>query len=156
MTLPASGPISMSEMANEVGLSLPISLNHPRLLALVGKSGPPISFSDFYGRTGRFDERLIAYDEGYPTNVYYVVFNDAPFFGGSLNQLRCGSSGTSVATLTFDASPNWTGNILVKNNTTGANVLLSPVGSIWQADSTPGNLLRPGVGSDFFTLVPND
>lgn len=49
MSLPNSGPISLGDVAAELGIGLPLSLGDPRVLALAGKSAPPISLSDLYG-----------------------------------------------------------------------------------------------------------
>lgn len=52
MTLPTSGGISMAQIAAELGLSLPLSSIDPRVLALAGKSTPPVTMpTDFYGRS---------------------------------------------------------------------------------------------------------
>lgn len=52
MTLPASGPISMSDIAAELGISAQgLSLGDSRVRALAGKPSGPISFSDLYGKS---------------------------------------------------------------------------------------------------------
>jgi hypothetical protein len=52
MTLQSSGPISLNDIAAELGISSAgLSLLDSRLLALAGKSGPPVSISDFYGKS---------------------------------------------------------------------------------------------------------
>lgn len=51
MTLPVSGPISLGDVAAELGIGLPLSLGDSRVLALAGKSAPPISLSDLYGKS---------------------------------------------------------------------------------------------------------
>jgi hypothetical protein len=53
MTLPASGSITLAQVAGELGISLPLSLGDSRVLALAGKSGLPISLSDLYGKSGQ-------------------------------------------------------------------------------------------------------
>jgi hypothetical protein len=51
MTLPASGSITLGDVAAELGIGLPLSLGDARVLALAGKSAPPISLSDLYGKS---------------------------------------------------------------------------------------------------------
>lgn len=53
MTLPTSAPISIGQVAAELGLSSPLSLGDSRVLALAGKSGPPISLTDLYGKSAQ-------------------------------------------------------------------------------------------------------
>lgn len=50
MTLQSSPPISLGDVANELGIALPLSLGDSRVLTLAGKSGPPISLSDLLGK----------------------------------------------------------------------------------------------------------
>jgi hypothetical protein len=51
MTLPASGSISLGDVAAELGAGLPLSLGDSRVLALAGKGALPISLSDLYGKS---------------------------------------------------------------------------------------------------------
>lgn len=53
MTLPSSGPISLSQVAVEIGLAAnaPISLDHATVRALAGKPSGPISLGDLLGKT---------------------------------------------------------------------------------------------------------
>lgn len=56
MTLPASGAIGLTDVLNELKITtpsraLPISLGDSDVLALAGKSAPPISLSDLYGKS---------------------------------------------------------------------------------------------------------
>lgn len=56
MTLQASGSISLTDVLNEIkianpGRALPISLGDSDVLSLAGKSSPPISLSDLYGKS---------------------------------------------------------------------------------------------------------
>lgn len=56
MTLPASGSISLGQVLDELRVAnsnrgLPISLGDADVLALAGKSGPPISLGDLYGKS---------------------------------------------------------------------------------------------------------
>lgn len=152
MTLPVSGPISLSQIANEVGLSLPISINHPWLLNLINKSGLPVSFSDFYGKTGRCDGNLLG--QGGGGSPTFINFSSSPFFGGTLVSLLVDS--TPETLLNVGAVPNWTGNIKAINNTTGVSIVLSPYSATyWRSGSAPANLIRSGV-TDSFTILPSN
>lgn len=52
MTLPSSGAISIAQIAAELGIGLPLSSVDGRVLALAGKSAPPVTMpSDFYGKS---------------------------------------------------------------------------------------------------------
>jgi hypothetical protein len=51
MTLPASFPLSMSQVATELGVALPLSLNAPNVLTLAGLGAPPISMSNLLGKS---------------------------------------------------------------------------------------------------------
>jgi hypothetical protein len=138
----------MSQMANEIGLGLPISINHPWFLALIGKAGFPINFSDFYGKTGRFDGSLPA--SGGAT--YTIFFSNAPFFGGQLSSMNGDASNDS--NLFFSVAPNWAGNIKAINNTTGLSCVMPKIGSTtW--GGTVGNILRPGQ-TDSITILPSN
>jgi hypothetical protein len=150
MTLPVSGAISLSQIANEVGLSLPVSINHAFLLKLIGKTGLPVSFSDFYGKTGRFDGALAVSSNSPPA----AGFPSSPFFGGTL-QIIQGTPGTGYY-LFFSVAPNWSGNIHVINTTTGVGQILPQISSIeWGNGSGFVGLLRPGV-TDNFTILPSN
>jgi hypothetical protein len=144
----------MSQIATEVGLSLPVSINHPRLLALANKSGFPISFTDFLGKTGRFDGSL-------PTQVaggLFVSFSNAPFLGGQL-QLAQYVVSTGETEIFFNSLPPvWRGNILLRNNTTGVQSVLTFNASapgFWQNLSSPANLMRNGA-TDNYTVLPSN
>lgn len=89
MTLPSSFPLSMSQVAAELGKSLPLSLLNPDVVALAGKSGPPVSFSDLLGKSSGFPSTMTAgvgtvdtNNGGYDSELY---FSDGSF--GSVNPL---------------------------------------------------------------------
>lgn len=160
MTLPVSGPISLSQIANEVGLSLPVSINHPWLLTLINKPGLPVSFSDFYGKAGRYDGSLLCQSEG---GSQVIQFSSSPWFGGQLSNLVAVQNiftGQYSLILGCASAPNWGGNLSVRNNTTGVSIVLPKMDSVdWglQGSSpvTPTNLLRLG-NTDSFTVLPSN
>jgi len=157
MTLPSSPPLSGSQVAIELGLSLPLSMSHAWVIALAGKSALPISFSDLLGKTGRYDGSLATVDNGGIPHTWQINFGGAPFFGGTLAQLVEVFNVGYFANLFFSVSPNWRGNILVKNNSTGASQVFTYAnsGTQWQANPAPSNLLVVG-NTDSFTLLPSN
>jgi hypothetical protein len=160
MTLPASFPLSLSQIATELGLALPLSLNHAWVEALAGVSGLPLSFSQLLGKTGRFDGSLLPQNIGSPFFEWDLNFSNAPFFGAQMNTLSWTSSGTGQVFLgPFNTASTWTGNVIVKNNTTGISQVLTPVGNPlgkeWFASSAPTNFMRLGF-TDSFTILPSN
>ena len=51
MTLPASFPLSMSQVATELGVALPLSLDAANVRSLAGVATGPISFSNLLGKS---------------------------------------------------------------------------------------------------------
>ncbi|WP_158683434.1 hypothetical protein [Burkholderia sp. BE12] len=154
MTLPASFPMSMSQIASELTLSLPLHLEHPWVLALAGKSGAPVSFSNLLGQTGTATGNATATAGG---GGIIAPFS-SPWFRGQISQLGATTGGLPGLTVSiaFSSAPNWSGNILLKNNTTGGSVVLPKVNSTsWQVNSNPGNILRAGF-TDNFTITPSN
>jgi hypothetical protein len=158
MTLPASFPLSMSQIATELGLSLPLSINHPWILQLAQKSGLPLSFSDLLGKSGRFDGNSTGQSTG--GSPPFANFN-CPFFGGILGAYNTAfpTSGQCQMTASTTPAPNWSGKIFVKNNTTGVSVVMYKTtwlgNPVWQVDSNPANLVRLGI-TDNFTITPSN
>lgn len=152
MTLPASFPLSMSQIATELGLSLPLSMNHAWVLALAGKSALPASFSDLLGKSGRFDGNILTQDGGtFPVTVVLNLAN-APWFGGHMSQLATLVGGGRE--LVFSLAPNWSGNISVKNNTTGVTAIYTKTDSVtW--NSPTYNLGNIG-DNDSYTILPSN
>lgn len=155
MTLPASFPLSMSQIAAEIGASLPLSLLDPRVLGLAGKTGAPVSFSDLLGKTGRFDGNAST------TSTFGLItlFSNVPWMGGqlySLNGIYGGPGGASTSLVFTGAPTSYLGNIQVINNTTGVSVVLPNVNSTTWGNSSapPGNLQRNGI-TDNFTVIPH-
>lgn len=158
MTLPSSPPLSGSQVATELGLSLPLSMNNAKVLALAGKSALPLSFSDLLGKSGSVSGNFLCSQVGSPYFYYYIDFANSPFFGGTLGQMQSVSNGTGVVSLYPNSTTNW-GNIgesvTVKNNTTGVSVTLNAGQSPprWWFSTTPSNFLRLGQ-TDNFSVYP--
>lgn len=160
MTLPASFPLSMSQVATELGLSLPLSINHAWVIALAGKSALPVSFSDLLGKTGRFDGSVTTGAISGSRSIDWTR-GSAPFFDSSLSEVAWTSSSTATLFL-WSVSSSWASgkNILVKNNTTGVSAVFTPysggVGSIWFASGIDANNLIRNGASDSFTILPSN
>ncbi|MEB2554039.1 hypothetical protein [Burkholderia cenocepacia] len=152
MTLTASFPLSMSQIAAELGLSLPLSISHAWVIALAGKSTLPVSFSDLLGRTGRYDGSN-AIGGVNPANISL----NNPFFGGTMSSMSQSTTNGNM-TLSFSAAPNWSGNIFAKNNTTGASAVLSKQNSTtWAVNGASGSILALREGNtDSFTILPSN
>ncbi|WP_321924526.1 hypothetical protein [Burkholderia sp. BCC1998] len=152
MTLPASFPLSMSQIATELGRTLPLSLLDSWVLALAGKSGAPVSFSDLFGKTGRFDGALTGQGSG---SLVFVNFPaSTPLFDIALVSLVQDATPHTILT-TSAASAYWSGNIKAINNTTGVSVVMPKFSATqWVASSTPANLIRSG-HTDSFTILPS-
>ncbi len=153
MTLPTSFPLSMSQIATELGRALPLSLLDSWVLALAGKSGAPVSFSDLLGKTGRFDGALTGQGSG---SFVFVNFPaSTPFFDIALISLVQDATPQTVLT-TSAASAHWSGNIRAINDTTGASVVMSKFSATqWVAPSAPANLIRSG-HTDGFSILPSN
>lgn len=126
MTLPASFPLSMSQIATELGLSLPLSINNAWVLLLSGKGALPVSFSDLLGKSGRFDgasniQEADSFD-------YFAPLPNVQFFGSALTSIdESSANGLSVFTQRGSLAAHNPSKILVKDNTTGQSAVLSQV-----------------------------
>jgi hypothetical protein len=150
MTLPSSFPLSMSQVASELGISLPLSLTDSRVLALGGKTAAPISFSDLLGKAASFTGNVSITQTG-----EFLISGDpnAPFFSGTIMEIgMITNAGDAIRVGTSPAS-FWTGSITLRNNTTGASMTLPYLGSgQWGAtDTTGGQLVRVNE-TDNFTI----
>ena len=157
MTLPSSGVIAMSQVNVELGFPATTgnNMNHPwiRLLAQVAPTGL-IAFSNLYGKTGRFDgSRTTA-------PVALSVDLNAPWWGGTIGTLQVVLGGSPEVDLFISGNFNWTGPILVINNSTGVSARLvftvdgrPSTNSVWKVAGNYTNLVRSGA-TDSFTAVP--
>lgn len=152
MTLPVAFPLSMSQVATELGISLPLSMSNPWVIALAGKSALPVSFSNLLGKTGRYDGSN-AIGGVNPANISL----SNPFFGGTLSGMSQSTTNGNM-TLSFSVAPNWSGNILAKNNTTSASAVLSKQNSTtWSVNGASGSILALREGNtDSFTILPSN
>jgi hypothetical protein len=149
MTLPASGPITMSQVAVELGLAAnyPLDLGNSwcRYLGVMPQSGA-MNMSSLLGKTGRFD--------GNCATVSGDTINPGGgMFGGNFNYFL---SLNGQNTLLFSNAPNWPNNIRVRNNTIGQSVVLSPVPGAplqWSFNDGVTTIVRPGATADSFTIT---
>jgi len=156
MTLPAAFPLSMSQIAGELGLSLPLSMNHPWVIALANKSALPVSFSDLLGKSGRFDGNVSI---GSSQAAFGPL--SGQLFGAPLAQLQGVFNGallTEVLILFANGTfpPTFNGNFKLINNTVGQSCICthqSPGSNTWQNTSPPGSIIRPNT-NDNFTILP--
>lgn len=109
--------------------------------------------------TGGFDGSLTGQSAQSSADIF-VKFGNYPFFGGALFSVDTSFPDSTHVQMSMSMQPNWTGNILFKNNTTGVSVLMSrttsPAGdSVWQAAINPPNLIRNGVADNFTVVLSN-
>ncbi|MDN8066209.1 hypothetical protein [Burkholderia vietnamiensis] len=155
MTLPASFPMPMSQIAIELGLALPLSISHPWVIALAGKSALPVSFSDLLGKTGRWDGAAIAVS--LPGGISIQSIN-APFFGGTISYAIFVTFGdANQFEIGFASAPNYSGNLKIVNNTDGTTsaVLTKTNATTW--DSVTGlsnSVIVLGVNKSY-TILPS-
>lgn len=151
MTLP-TGSLSMSQVAAELGLSLPLSLQHAWVRALAQVSGAACDFNSLRGKTGTYNGGGSS-----PPSGGFATFPSPPWFGGNLSEMDAFSpSGGNHFELNFSATPNWSGNIRVTNQTTGITALFNnKVSSTqWQASPFQVNMIRANV-TDTFLIQPS-
>lgn len=154
MTLPASGTISMSQVASELGLAnAGINLNHVWVRALAQKASGAISLGDLHGKTGRFDGNLAGIGGGGSPQI--VNFSGGTkIFGMGLVSALVDSSGNF--NLNTDGAGNWTGNLKFVNNTTGFSIVSSRFNvTNWTAAGASQSLIRTGF-TDSFTILPSN
>lgn len=88
MTLPASGNLTMAQVATELSIPLPLSLGDSRVLNLAGKAGLPISMSDLYGKSAYTPMTLTgvdssAYKSSYKADGTVTAHPSVQVVGGS-------------------------------------------------------------------------
>lgn len=160
MTLPASFPLSSSQIYTEVGSPLNgqgqrvFTMNHPFVLALANKTALPCSFSQLLGKTGRFDGNLTVYQRDQFT--YEADFSGQNLYSGALNYMQYGFVSGNVA-LQFSSAPNsaFTGAFLIINNSTGVSTRVTKFNSTaWTGNNLSANFMR--LATDSFTILPSN
>lgn len=148
MTLPGSN-ISMSQVAGELGISASgLSLNHSwvRQLAGAGATGP-VSFSGLLGQTAQPTWF------GTPSSDGTVMGMSVPFFRGTAVSVNAPVNVLNPISVGFSVAPSWSGNIVLKNTTTNASVLLTKQNSTtWSGN---GVVMRGGI-TDGYVLSPSN
>lgn len=91
MTLPATGPISMSQVATELGISATgLSLNDSRVRALAGKPSGAISMADLRGKSAVIREPATGDNYSTSSPTYFVANLNTP------SQAQFAWNGTNV------------------------------------------------------------
>ncbi|WP_140401586.1 hypothetical protein [Burkholderia multivorans] len=156
MTLPASFPLAMSQIATELGLSLPLSISHPLVMALGGKTSLPVSFSDLLGQSASWNFNGTPIVLGPATNVGISGLSQAFMHGviSSMNSFNNGVNPGNTSITFSSAVPAYSGNIRLTNNTTSVSVVLTRVnGTLWRINSYTDNLFRQGVNDNFTVVI---
>jgi hypothetical protein len=154
MTLPATGTLSMSQIATELGLSQTgLSLNHSWIRALAQRPSGSVSYSSLRGQSGHFSGTI-------NVNAGTGGASQAmPFFGGgtnstsSVNQSNNGD-GTFFVQVGFSpAPPDYSGNIILSDFTTGQTTILTPTGGgLWQNSASQQVLVA---GNNSISIFPH-
>lgn len=150
MTFPASGAISMSSIGTEMGGLTITNMNdtHIRQLAQLNVSSSTIAMSSLYSKTGSFTGN-ISMDSS--TNSFAGIASK-PFYNDTFVEVvRNAANGN--AECHFNVGPTWTGDIVIKNNTTGISSQIQKVNAVNWSGSNPANLLRAST-TDNFTIRP--
>lgn len=140
----------MSQVATELGISQTgLSIDHSwvRQLAGAGASPAAVSMSGLQGQTAQPTW------SGTPSSDGTVMNMSVPFFRGTAVTVNAPINVLNPITLTFSVAPNWSGNIVLKNTTTNASVLLSKQNSTtWGGN---GVVMRGGI-TDGYLLSPSN
>lgn len=170
MTTPSSYPLTILEITQELNLNYPaqnVSLTHPWILALAGKSAPPISFSDLLGKSGNYQGNGLSTTSGGQFPTWTANFPPGyNIFGGSLASLAVSSGPNQfILSLNFNSPPFWSGNFLVDNISTGGTTAILPKvnGTTWQSvyngPTNPWSNIVRGTTSvqynDYYNIYPN-
>lgn len=151
MTLPATGPISMAQVATELGISQTgLSLNTTLVRQLAGVLSGAISMENLLGKAASFTGNVATTQ----VQQFLIAGNpNAPFFSGTLAQIGLRTNaGTQVQVETLPVS-FWTSNIALINNTTGVSMTLPYLGSgVWGTPDTTGGRIIRNNANDNFTI----
>lgn len=148
----------MNQVAAELGISQTgLTLNHSWVRALAGQNSGPVSMGNLQGQSGRYDGNPGAISSG---GLTVGVTFSAPFIRGTISGITQGRTGPTqpdFLTLTFSANPNWSGNVRITNNTTGATAVLSYAGgNSWSLQNADSNIVENRQGqNDNFTILPS-
>lgn len=100
MTLPSTGPISMSQVATELGISATgLSLNDSRVRALAGKPSGTISMSDLRGKS----TSVLTVGSSTPSVTNYGYYSG--LYGALTNTSRYGGTVTSLSYARWNTVP---------------------------------------------------
>ena len=148
MTLPASGTISLTSIGTEIGQTI-TNMNDDHIRQLTGTvSSATIAMSALYSKTGSFTGN-VGMSSSTTSNS---GVSGQPFYNGTIDQI-IRNAGNGNSEVDFSVAPTWTGNLILRNNTTAVQSTLTKQNSqSWQG-SNPANLLRAST-TDNFTIRP--
>ena len=140
----------MSQVAAELGISQTgLSLDHSwvRQLAGAGASPAAVSMSSLQGQTAQ-----PVWNATPSSDSTFMSFS-VPFFRGTASSFSMAINVLEPVTLSFSAAPNWSGNIVIKNVSTGNSILLNKQNATtWGGN---GSIMRGNV-NDTYTLIPSN
>ena len=152
MTLPSSGNISLSQVATELNLSMPLSMSHPWVRAICGSINLPASLSGARGKSARYSGNQ-TFTMGSGTHFGQVGMNPPYFvlFGGYNGYINSSNILGESARLAFDTvMPTYQGNFKFTNVSAGVSGIFtyqSPgnwTGFSWPSNCMPGTTLVSG------------
>jgi hypothetical protein len=93
MTLPASGPISIGDVAAELGIGLPLSLGDPRVRTLAGVPSGPISLGQLRGKSVAGPLTVTAQNSSNSADTQFgsgvVTCNPSVYIAGGVDPKTC-------------------------------------------------------------------
>jgi hypothetical protein len=145
----------MAQVATELGLSLPLSINHSWVVALAFKSALPVSFSDLLGQSGHFDGNVTGNGGGSTSSAPFPT--GSMFFGGTLSSITDQSGSITLNFLIPGQGvyPNWSGNIKVVNVTAGLSAVLTKSNLSTWVGSGSSTLVPPNGTANHLTVYPS-
>lgn len=160
MTLPSTPPLSGFQVATELGLPLPLSMNHAWVIALANKSALPVSFSDLLGKAGSFSGSVTgAGGSGTFLSASFPIPNPQ-LFDVKLNNINEQSGSIRLGFVSVGGSPPayYSGNVIVTNVTYGLSAVLTPGWTVGQGNvwiGTGPSIVPPNGSVVEFTVYPH-